>query len=131
MASNSRETLPDIPSRPHQPTAFSFPKHCFGKKTVVHRTTMLQEQLNNLLLVLHVHKDCTDLLLTLRVYIATEFIGDSEHRLRIYGKYNFCVTHCTVNFASQIRPDATSANQTLKYFPGGEPPDPHTFTLHT
>ena len=48
------------------------------------RTTMLQQRLNNLL-VLHVHKECTDHL-DLRS-IATEFIGDSEHRLRIYGKF--------------------------------------------
>ena len=38
MASSLRETLPDIPSRPNQPTSFSFPKRCFGKKTVVHRS---------------------------------------------------------------------------------------------
>ena len=48
------------------------------------RTTMLQQRLNNLL-VLHVHKECTDHL-DLRS-TATEFIGDSEHRLRIYGKF--------------------------------------------
>ncbi len=48
------------------------------------RTTMLQQRLNNLL-VLHVHQECTDNL-DLRS-IATEFIGDSEHRLRIYGKF--------------------------------------------
>ena len=49
---------------------------------------MLQERLNNLL-VLHVHKDCTDLLdLT---SIATEFIGDSERRLRICEILILCI----------------------------------------
>ena len=48
------------------------------------RTTMQQQRLNNLL-VMHIHKECTDHL-DLRS-TATEFIGDSEHRLRIYGKF--------------------------------------------
>ena len=38
MASCSRESLPAIPSRPHQPTAFSFPKRSFGKKKVTFRS---------------------------------------------------------------------------------------------
>lgn len=46
---------------------------------------MNQERLNNLL-VLHVHKELTDTLdLTT---VAKEFIGDYEHRLRIYGKFD-------------------------------------------
>ena len=46
---------------------------------------MSQQRLNNLL-VLHVHKDITD---TIDVQkIATEFIGDSEHRLKVFGKYS-------------------------------------------
>ena len=49
------------------------------------RTTMQQQRLNINLLVMHVHKECTDHL-DLRS-TATEFIGDSEHRLRIYGKF--------------------------------------------
>ena len=38
IASCSRESLPAIPSRPHQPTAFSFPKRSFGKKKVTFRS---------------------------------------------------------------------------------------------
>ena len=31
---------------------------------------------------LDMHKDCTDLL-----NVANEFVGDSEHRLRLFGKF--------------------------------------------
>ena len=49
------------------------------------RSTMSQERLNHLL-VLHVHKDYTDSLDMLQV--ANSFVSDSEHRLRIFGKFN-------------------------------------------
>ena len=44
---------------------------------------MTQKRLNNLM-ILHVHKDHADLL-NERV-VANEFVGDSEHRLRLFGK---------------------------------------------
>jgi len=46
------------------------------------RNTMTQQRLNNLM-VLHVHKDLTDSL-DLKA-VAIEFIGNSEHRLNIFG----------------------------------------------
>ena len=46
------------------------------------RTTMAQERLNHLLL-LHIHKDRTDMLSCLEV--ARTFVGDSEHRLSVFG----------------------------------------------
>ena len=49
------------------------------------RATMLQQRLNSLL-ILHIHKEATEKL-NLR-NIASEFIGDSEHRFRIYGKFD-------------------------------------------
>lgn len=49
------------------------------------RSTMSQQRLNNLL-ILHVHKDITDTIDLQK--IATEFIGDSEHRLKIFGTYH-------------------------------------------
>ena len=49
------------------------------------RTTMKQERLNHLL-VLHVHKDRTDSLSSLEV--ARSFVGDSEHRLSLFGKFS-------------------------------------------
>ena len=49
------------------------------------RNTMSQERLNNLL-VLHVHKDITDTL-DLRA-ICNEFVGDSEHRCKLFGKFS-------------------------------------------
>ena len=49
------------------------------------RNTMGQERLNNLM-ILHVHKDITD---TLNLKsIADEFVGDSEHRIKIFGKFS-------------------------------------------
>ena len=48
------------------------------------RSTMGQQRLNNLI-VLHVHKDMTDTLDLQK--IATEFIGDSEHWLKAFGKH--------------------------------------------
>lgn len=45
---------------------------------------MTQQKLNNLML-LHVHKEGTDTLN--EVDIANELVGDSEHRLRIFGKF--------------------------------------------
>ena len=44
---------------------------------------MGQQRLNNLM-VLHVHKDMTDAIDLQK--IANEFVGDSEHRLKIFGK---------------------------------------------
>jgi len=44
---------------------------------------MGQQRLNNLT-VLHVHKDLTDAIDLQK--IATEFIRDPEHRLKIFGK---------------------------------------------
>ena len=49
------------------------------------RSTMCQQRLNNLM-VLHVYKDITDTIDLQK--IATEFIGDSEHRLKIFGKHD-------------------------------------------
>ena len=48
------------------------------------RNTMSQQRLNNLML-LQVHKGITDAI-NLKA-IASEFIGDSEHRLMIFGKF--------------------------------------------
>ena len=45
---------------------------------------MTQKRLNNLM-ILHVHKDRTDLLNEIEV--ANEFVGDSEHRLRLFGNF--------------------------------------------
>ena len=45
---------------------------------------MGQERLSNLLM-LHVHKDLTDSLDLLEV--ANSFVSDSEHRLKIFGKF--------------------------------------------
>ena len=45
---------------------------------------MTQQRLNNLM-VLHVHKERTDSLNA--VAIANELVGDSEHRLRMFGKF--------------------------------------------
>ena len=49
------------------------------------RTTMKQERLNHLLL-LHVHKEHTDSLSC--VEVATSFVGDSEHRLSVFGHFH-------------------------------------------
>ena len=48
------------------------------------RSTMGEERLSSLLM-LHVHKDLTDSLDLLEV--ANSFVSDSEHRLRIFGKF--------------------------------------------
>ena len=45
---------------------------------------MGQQRLNNLMLI-HVHKERTDLLNI--IDIANEFVSDSEHRLRLFGKF--------------------------------------------
>ena len=45
---------------------------------------MTQQRLNDLM-VLHVHKECTDSLN--EVDIVNELVGDSEHRLRMFGKF--------------------------------------------
>ena len=37
------------------------------------------------LMILHVHKDRTDLLN--EIDVANEFVGDSEHRLWLFGKF--------------------------------------------
>ena len=49
------------------------------------RTTMTQERLNHLLL-LHIHKDRTDTLSC--VEVAKTFVGDSEHRLSVFGRFS-------------------------------------------
>ena len=48
------------------------------------RSTMSQQRLNNPML-LHVHKGITDIINWKD--IASEFIGNSEHRLKIFGKF--------------------------------------------
>ena len=48
------------------------------------RSTMLQERLNYLML-LHVHKDRTDMLCLKSA--VNDFVGDSVHRSNIFGKY--------------------------------------------
>lgn len=48
------------------------------------RSTMSQVRLNNLLL-LHVHKNCTDSL-DARI-VGNDFVEGSEHRLRVFGKF--------------------------------------------
>lgn len=48
-------------------------------------STMGQQRLNNLM-VLHVHKDITDTIDLQK--IATGFIGDSEHRFKIFRKHD-------------------------------------------
>ena len=48
------------------------------------QNSMSQRRLNNLML-LHVHKILTDSLDVVRV--ANEFVGESEHRLQIFGKF--------------------------------------------
>ena len=45
---------------------------------------MTQQRLNNLM-VLHVHKERTDSLNY--IGIANELVGDSEHRLRMFGRF--------------------------------------------
>ena len=49
------------------------------------RSTMTQQRLNKLI-VLHVHKECTDALN--EVDIANELVGDCEHRPRMFGKFH-------------------------------------------
>ena len=49
------------------------------------RTTMKQDLLNHLPL-LHVHKEHTDNLSCIQV--AKSFVGDSEHRLTVFGRFN-------------------------------------------
>ncbi len=49
------------------------------------RNTMGQERLNHLM-VLHVHKELTDDLDL--ISIANEFVGDSEHRLKLIGTFS-------------------------------------------
>lgn len=48
------------------------------------RSTMSQQRLNSLM-VLHVHKDITDTLDSQAV--ATDFIGESNHRMNLFGTY--------------------------------------------
>ena len=48
------------------------------------RATMKQERLNNLL-VLHVHKECTDSLDLKEV--ANDFVSGSDHRIRVFGTF--------------------------------------------
>ena len=48
------------------------------------RSSMTQQRLNNLM-ILHVHKECTDSLNPVK--IANEFVGEAEHRLTIFGKF--------------------------------------------
>lgn len=48
------------------------------------RNTMSQQRMNNLML-LHVHKDIVDSL-DLKC-VANDFVADSKHRLKIFGKF--------------------------------------------
>ncbi len=48
------------------------------------RSTMGQQRLNNLM-VLYVHKELTDALNLEEV--VNDFVADSEHRIRIFGKF--------------------------------------------
>ena len=52
------------------------------------RSTMAQEQLNNLM-ILHVHKEITDALDL--VQVANEFVRSNESRLHSFGKFSFCL----------------------------------------
>ena len=49
------------------------------------RSTMKQDRLNHLLL-LHVHKDRTDLLSL--THVAEQFVSSSEHRLSVFGRFS-------------------------------------------
>ena len=49
------------------------------------RSTMTQQRLNNLM-ILHVHKEQTDGLILKDV--ANEFVGNSQHRKNIFGKFD-------------------------------------------
>ena len=51
--------------------------------------------LNNLI-TLYVHKDCTDLLN--EIDVANEFVGDSEHRLRLLKLKHCCVADNLVSY---------------------------------
>ena len=48
------------------------------------RSTMGQQRLNNLM-VLHVHRDCTDSLNLIDV--ANDFVKDSDQRANVFGKF--------------------------------------------
>ena len=52
----------------------------------------------NNLMVLHVHKERTDALK--EVDIANELVGDSEHRLRMFGKFQYynCISEQRIKF---------------------------------
>ena len=56
------------------------------------RSTMGQQKLNYLM-VLHVHKDLCDSLQMKE--IVNDFVADSEHRLRIFGKFEFRTSYNT------------------------------------
>ena len=38
LSLSSRSDLPELPSSPHQPSSFTFPKRCFGNKVIVQRS---------------------------------------------------------------------------------------------
>ena len=95
QASSSRDNLPDISSCPHQPTVFSLPKRSFGKKKVVLRSFQASRFRQWLYLHYNEARDlvyCHTCVMGFKEYvdnldlwrIATEFIGHSGHRLRIY-----------------------------------------------
>ena len=69
------------------PATNSTSERCFSAlrrvKTYL-RSTMTQQRLNNLM-ILHVHKDITDSMNPRDV--ANEFVGNLEHRLRIFGHF--------------------------------------------
>ena len=52
--------------------------------SVFRRVKVCQQRLNNLM-VLHVHKELTD---SIKLEdIANEFVGDSHHRVKVFGKF--------------------------------------------
>ena len=52
--------------------------------SALRRVKMCQQRLNNLM-VLHVHKEITD---NIKLEdIANEFVGDSHHRVKVFGKF--------------------------------------------
>ncbi len=60
---------------------------------------MGQERLNHLV-VLHVHKELTDDLDL--ISIANEFVGDSEHRLKLFGTFSWTSYHLVLSIKQVI-----------------------------
>ena len=80
----------ELPSAPHQPKSFDFPKRSFGKKVIVKRSFQASwfdrwswlHYIENNVMVLHVHKNQTDKLSL--VDIGNNFISGSSHRVIIW-----------------------------------------------